>query len=100
MTGFESKRQASKDLLEQALDALSPLSGAGDRELCNAIRAALAQPQAKPYGHVTTHRRTGHQFFYRHPEPPYLDTAKECIAVYATPQAQPAVAEPLTGEKL
>ena len=36
----------TRALLAQALDALSPLSGTGDRELCDAIRAAIAQPPA------------------------------------------------------
>jgi len=52
--------------------------------------APVPVPQAEPYGHVTTHTVTGQQFFYRYPQPPYLDTAKECIAVYAAPPAQPA----------
>ena len=37
----------------------------------------------EPYGCVTTHCKTGQQFFYRHPEPPYLDNASECVTVYA-----------------
>lgn len=34
------------------------------------------------YGCVTTHSVTGQQFFYRWPESPYLDNAKECVIVY------------------
>lgn len=34
-----------------------------------------------PYGRITTHTITGQQFFYRWPESPYLDNAKECIEV-------------------
>lgn len=41
-----------------------------------------AQPE--PYGQVTTHCMTGQQFFYRWPEPPYLDNASECVTVFAT----------------
>ena len=53
MTGFESKRQASKDLLEQALDALlccSPDSEVGAAlqiKTVKDLRAALAEPAYK-----------------------------------------------------
>lgn len=87
----------TRALLAQALDALvyhmeqtRPIQRT--MAAIAALDEALAQPQAEPYGHVTTHTVTGQQFFYRHPEPPYLDTAKECIAVYAAPQAQPTPA--------
>lgn len=62
---------------DKALDAIA------------ALREALNAPEPEPYGHVTTHTVTGQQFFYRYPSPPYLDTAKECIAVYAAPPAAP-----------
>jgi hypothetical protein len=42
----------------------------------------LLPPLPEPYGRVTTHTVTGQQFFYRHPEPPYLDTAKEVRHVF------------------
>lgn len=46
----------------------------------------MNRPDARePYGYVTTHATTGQQFFYRHPQPPYLDNASECIPVYADP---------------
>jgi len=41
-------------------------------------------PLPEPYGCVTLHTVSGLEFFYRHPEPPYLDTAKSCTVVYAT----------------
>jgi hypothetical protein len=82
----------TKELLQQALDALEsdpvPLNAINNASAL--LRAALAAPQPEPYGHVTTHTVTGQQFFYRYPSPPYLDTAKECIAVYAAPPAAPA----------
>lgn len=37
----------------------------------------------EPYGQITTHNVTGQQFFYRWPQPPYLDNASECVTVYA-----------------
>lgn len=39
-------------------------------------------PLPEPYGCVTLHTVSGLEFFYRHPEPPYLDTAKSCTVVY------------------
>ena len=39
-------------------------------------------PLPEPYGRVTMHTVSGLEFFYRHPEPPYLDTAKSCTIVY------------------
>jgi hypothetical protein len=41
-------------------------------------------PLPEPYGRITTHTITGQQFFYRWPESPYLDNAKECINVHAS----------------
>ena len=88
--------------LQMALDALDAITddvdGTGlntmpsfDKALdaITALREALNAPEPEPYGHVTTHTVTGQQFFYRYPSPPYLDTAKECIAVYAAPPAAP-----------
>lgn len=41
----------------------------------------------EPYGCVTVVKREGidgdTHFFYRHPKPPYLDNALECITVYS-----------------
>ncbi len=53
--------------------------------------APCVSTQPEPYGQVTTHRVTGQQFFYRWPEPPYLDNASACVTVYAT---TPAPAQP------
>lgn len=39
-------------------------------------------PLPDPYGQITTHTLRDQQFFYRWPDPPYLDNAKECIRVY------------------
>ncbi len=58
------------------------------------IATAPAQPsqsaaQGEPFGCVTIVRRLGHADtfnFYRHPEPPYLDNASECVTVYTHPQ--------------
>lgn len=59
-------------------------------DVADAARAALSQaPVAvEPYGRVTTHSQTGQQFFFRWPEPPYLDNASECVTVYTAPPAQ------------
>lgn len=58
------------------------------RKSLDDVRAVLAKwgspvVAGEPYGCVTTHCMTGQQFFYRHPEPPYLDNASECVTVYA-----------------
>ncbi len=85
----------SRALLQQALKVLeAPLSDdpaylSLRANTADALREALNAPEPEPYGHVTTHTVTGQQFFYRYPSPPYLDTAKECIAVYAAPPAAP-----------
>lgn len=50
---------------------------------------------AEPYGCVTSHRVTGQQFFYRYPEPPYLDNASECVMVYTAPQLQSMTPPPI-----
>jgi hypothetical protein len=46
----------------------------------------------EPYGQITTHSVTGQQFFFRWPQPPYLDNASECVTVYThpTPAAAPS----------
>jgi len=43
-------------------------------------------PLPEPYGQITTHTITGQQFFYRWPELPYLDNAKDCVTVYTADQ--------------
>ena len=53
---------------------------------------APAAPVQEPYGQVTVVKRPGcvdQHWFYRWPEPPYLDNAAECHVVYTTPPAQP-----------
>lgn len=53
----------------------------------------------EPYGQVTVVRRPGcvdHHWFYRWPEPPYLDNAAECHTVYTSPPAS----KPLTDEQM
>lgn len=64
------------------------------------LRCALEQPaQQEPYGQVTVVRRPGcaeQHWFYRWPDPPYLDNAAECHTVYTRPQAR----EPLTDEQI
>ena len=80
---------ASRELLQQSLDALEGTDLGLHYATITALREALNAPEPEPYGHVTTHTVTGQQFFYRYPSPPYLDTAKECIAVYAAPPAAP-----------
>ena len=55
--------------------------------------------QQEPYGQVTVVRRPGcvdQHWFYRWPEPPYLDNAAECHTVYTSPPAS----KPLTFSKL
>lgn len=52
------------------------------------VRGACDVSPPQPYGQVTTHSVTGQQFFFRWPEPPYLDNASECVTVYATPPTE------------
>ena len=65
----------------------------GAADYIAAIHDALAeQPaqQQEPYGQVTVVRRPGcvdQHWFYRWPEPPYLDNAAECHTVYTSPPA-------------
>lgn len=69
------------------------------------IATAPAQPsqsaaQGEPFGCVTIVRRLGHADtfnFYRHPEPPYLDNASECVTVYTHPQQ---ASKPMTEEQI
>ena len=52
-----------------------------------AALAALRSMPSEPYGQVTVVKRPGCQnqhWFYRWPDPPYLDNAAECVTVYAT----------------
>ena len=52
-----------------------------------ALAALRSMPQGEPYGQVTVVKRPGCQdqhWFYRWPDPPYLDNAAECVTVYAT----------------
>ena len=49
-----------------------------------------AAPVQEPYGQVTVVKRPGcvdQHWFYRWPEPPYLDNAAECHTLYTTPPA-------------
>jgi hypothetical protein len=51
----------------------------------------LERMAGEPYGTVTVVRNPGRpvmHWFYRWPEPPYLDNAAECHTVYAAPPAQ------------
>ena len=55
------------------------------------VRGACDVSSPIPYGQVTVVKRPGCQdqhWFYRWPEPPYLDNAAECVIVYATPHAE------------
>jgi hypothetical protein len=54
---------------------------------------AAAPQSVEPYGQVTTHKLSGQQFFYRWPNPPYLDNAFECVPVYLAPPTAPTDAE-------
>ena len=58
------------------------------------IRGLYTSPQPaqqqEPFGQVTVVRRPGcvdQHWFYRWPEPPYLDNAAECHTVYTSPPA-------------
>lgn len=56
------------------------------------VRSACDVSSPQPYGQVTVVRRPGcadQHWFYRWPEPPYLDNAAECHTVYATPHTAP-----------
>jgi len=47
----------------------------------------MTVPLPAPYGQVTTHAVVvSYYSFFRHPELPYLDTAKECLSVYTADQ--------------
>jgi len=89
-------------LIQQALDALVSSTGElhlrlaspTDMQLVNnkkaieALRVRLAQPEPEPYGRVTVVKREGcvdQHWFYRWPEPPYLDNAAECHTLYIAP---------------
>lgn len=73
-------------------DVLEWLIEAVDAALRGAVQPAEARPEP-PYGCVTTHSKTGQQFFYRYPDPPYLDNASECVDVY-TRKPAPTKPEP------
>jgi Skp family chaperone for outer membrane proteins len=69
------------------------------RSMLSAAPTQQAPVQGEPYGCVTVVRRLGcadQHWFYRHPEPPYLDNASECVTVYTTPQQ---AREPMTEEQ-
>jgi hypothetical protein len=62
-----------------------------------AIKQALAAPVQEPYGQVTVVKKPGcvdMHWFYRWPDPPYLDNAAECHTLYTNPPAAP-VQEPV-----
>jgi hypothetical protein len=87
----------SRAAMQMALEALTLDLGSAaqiDREAdaIAALRAALAE-QPEPYGSVTTHSVTGQQFFYRWPQPPYIDNASECVTVYTAPTARVPLTE-------
>ncbi len=63
----------------------------------NVGHEAALKPGGEPFGTVTVVKRPGcadMHWFYRHPEPPYLDNATECHTVYTA--APPAQTPPLT----
>jgi hypothetical protein len=66
--------RAAESLKEALGEALEENVGRDASENPNSGKVA--------YGCVTTHSVTGQQFFYRWPEPPYLDNTKECVIVY------------------
>lgn len=47
---------------------------------------------------MTTHSVTGQHFFFRWPQPPYLDTASECVTVYTQPHTE--AVQPDRSEKI
>ena len=86
------------DEIERLRAEIAALSGRftkAELQVMNA-EAALASKSApeidasagcvEPYGVVTKSKNTGQHFFYRWPDPPYLDNASECVTVYAAPQ--------------
>lgn len=62
-------------------------------QLAEMGRAAMSDDLPEPYGQITTHTIHDQQFFYRWPESPYLDNAKECVNIYTTDQMRAAVAK-------
>ena len=94
----EEALKLALEALEKSLPRLAPF-GEQDwldsKAAITAIKQALAAPVQEPYGQVTVVRNPGcaeQHWFYRWPEPPYLDNAAECHTVYTTP---PNVATPL-----
>lgn len=79
--------------------------GAGPSAVYASMLSAAPSQQApvaqgEPYGCVTVVKRLGcaeQHFFFRHPNPPYLDNASECVTVYTHPQR---ASEPMTDEQI
>ena len=59
----------------------------------------MDMPLPEPYGRITTHTLRDQQFFYRWPEPPYLDNAKECIDVHTAEAVRAIVAAEVAKER-
>jgi len=78
-------------------DLLSAIKWWADCEPTTDNPPAPQHEAQEPYGRVTTHSVTGQQFFYRHPEHPYLDNASECVTLYTHPAPQQAAQEPVPG---
>jgi hypothetical protein len=86
----------TREEAQQVLDALEhsnarePIWKTPIREARETLRARLSapEPSVEPYGQVTVVKRPGcveQHWFYRWPEPPYLDNAAECHTVYTAP---------------
>jgi hypothetical protein len=82
---------------EREMDAYSEIR-ANNHEAITTLRTAIeAAEKQEPYGQVTVVKKPGcvdMHWFYRWPDPPYLDNAAECHIVYTTPPAAP-VQEPV-----
>ncbi len=89
-----------KDQLKTIRAGVAEFAEGDGQKGLGTILGAVAQLEGmvgEPYGTVTVVRnplcRDMH-YFYRHPEPPYLDNAAECHTVYtAAPVAQQPQAE-------
>ena len=89
ITLTREEAQQVLDALEAALSNDQPYI-VRCKQTVETLRNRLAQPEpsVEPYGQVTVVKRPGcveQHWFYRWPEPPYLDNAAECHTVYTAP---------------
>jgi hypothetical protein len=92
----DAEQPAQHDIHDLIAGALGVSRGTA-YDLMREALTEQVQQVAEPYGQVTVVRRPGcvdQHWFYRWPEPPYLDNAAECHTVYTAPPPR----QPLTDE--